>query len=128
MWIEALSQKLRFEHNGRLSTEDLFDLKLNELDEIYRNLKMQLDEYEHYSEDSLMDNDGEKDETYDELVLKMDVVREVFNHLKKQQEELQRKIALQNKRDKILGIIADKEDEELTNKSISELKEILDDM
>jgi len=128
MWIEALSKKLRFEYKGLISIEDLFDLSLNELDEIYRKLKKELDEYKQYSEDSLLNKDEKKDETSEELQLKIDVVTAVFNHLKKQQEELQRKIALQNQRDKILGIIADKQDEELSNKSISELKELLDDM
>lgn len=128
MWIEALSKKLRFEYKGQISIEDLFDLSLNELDEIYRKLKKELDEYKQYSEDSLLNKDEKKDETSEELQLKIDVVTAVFNHLKKQQEELQRKIALQNQRDKILGIIADKQDEELSNKSISELKELLDDM
>ena len=128
MWIEALSKKLRFEYKGLISIEDLFDLSLNELDEIYRKLKKELDEYKQYSEDSLLSKDDEKDETSEELQLKIDVVTAVFNHIKKQQEELQRKIALQNQRDKILGIIADKQDEELSNKSISELKELLDDM
>ena len=128
MWIEALSKKLRFEYKGLISIEDLFDLSLNELDEIYRKLKKELDEYKQYSEDSLLSKDDEKDETSEELQLKIDVVTAVFNHLKKQQEELQRKIALQNQRDKILGIIADKQDEELSNKSISELKELLDDL
>ena len=107
MWIEALSKKLRFEYKGLISIEDLFDLSLNDLDDIYRNLKKEADEYKQYSADSLLEKDDEKDETY---------------------EELQRKIALQNQRDKILGIIADKEDEELSNKSISELKEILNNM
>lgn len=128
MWIEALSKKLRFEYKGKISIEDLFDLSLNELDEIYRKLKKELDEYKQYSEDSLLSKDDEKDETSEELQLKIDVVTAVFNHIKKQQEELQRKIALQNQRDKILGIIADKQDEELSNKSISELKELLDDL
>ncbi len=128
MWIEALSKKLRFEYKGLISIEDLFDLSLNDLDDIYRNLKKEADEYKQYSADSLLDKDDEKDETYEELQLKIDIVTAVFNHLKKQQEELQRQIALQNQRDKILGIIADKEDEELSNKSISELKEILNNM
>ena len=124
MWIEALSKKLRFEYKGLISIEDLFDLSLDDLDAIYKNLKKETNEYKQYSADSLLEKDDEKDETYEELQLKIDVVTAVFNHLKKQQEELQRKIALQNQRDKILGIIADKEDEELSNKSISELKEI----
>lgn len=128
MWIEALSKKLRFEYKGQISIEDLFDLSLNDLDGIYMNLNKELNEYQQYSSDSLLDKNDEKDETYEELQLKIDVVTAVFNHLKKQQEELQRKIALQNQRDKILGIIADKQDEELTNKSISELKEILNNM
>ena len=128
MWIEALSKKLRFEYKGLISIEDLFDLSLDDLDAIYKNLKKETNEYKQYSADSLLEKDDEKDETYEELQLKIDVVTAVFNHLKKQQEELQRKIALQNQRDKILGIIADKEDEELSNKSISELKEILNNM
>nr|WP_295001544.1 hypothetical protein [uncultured Methanobrevibacter sp.] len=128
MWIEALSKKLRFEYKGLISIEDLFDLSLKELDEIYRKLKKELDEYRQYSADSLMDNDDEKDETSRELQLKIDIVTAVFNHIKSEQEELQRKIALQNQKDKILGLIADKENEELSNKSISELKEILNNM
>ncbi|MBQ7927581.1 MAG: hypothetical protein IJ287_02375 [Methanobrevibacter sp.] len=128
MWIEALSKKLRFEYKGMISIEDLFDLNLKELDGIYMKLKKQLDEYRQYSVDSLLDREGEKDETYEELQLKIDIVTAVFNHLKKQQEELQKQIAIQNQRDKILGIIADKQDEELSNKSISELKEILNSM
>ena len=128
MWIEALSKKLRFEYKGLISIEDLFDLSLNDLDGIYRKLKKELDEYRQYSADSLMDNDDEKDETAQELQLKIDIVTAVFNHIKSEQEELQRKIALQNQKDKILGLIADKENEELSNKSISELKEILNNM
>ena len=128
MWIEALSKKLRFEYKGLISIEDLFDLSLNDLDGIYRKLKKELDEYRQYSADSLMDNDDEKDETSQELQLKIDIVTAVFNHIKSEQEELQRKIALQNQKDKILGLIADKENEELSNKSISELKEILNNM
>lgn len=128
MWIEALSKKLRFEYKGLISIEDLFDLSLKELDEIYRKLKKELDEYRQYTADSLMDNDDEKDETSRELQLKIDIVTAVFNHIKSEQEELQRKIALQNQKDKILGLIADKENEELSNKSISELKEILNNM
>jgi phosphoribosylaminoimidazole carboxylase (NCAIR synthetase) len=128
MWIEALSRKLRFEHDGQKSMEDLFDLSLNDLDDIYRNLKKELDEYSKHSADSLLDKDDERDETFKELQLKIDVVTAVFNHLKKQQEELQRRIALQNQKDKILALIADKENEELSNKSVSELKEILNNL
>jgi phosphoribosylaminoimidazole carboxylase (NCAIR synthetase) len=128
MWIEALSRKLRFEHDGLKSTEDLFDLSLNDLDDIYRSLRKELDEYNEYSADSLLDKDEERDETVKELQLKIDVVTAVFNHLKKQQEELQRRIALQNQKDKILSLIADKETEELSGKSVSELKEILNNL
>lgn len=128
MWIKALSKKLRFEYKGLISIEDLFDLSLDDLDAIYRNLKKEMDEYKQYSEDSLLDKKDEEDEAYEELQLKIDVVTAVFNHIKKEQEELQRKIDLQNQKDKILGIIADKQDEELTNKSISELKEILNNL
>ena len=39
MWIEALKKKYRFEYKGLINVEDLFDLKLEDLDYIYKNLK-----------------------------------------------------------------------------------------
>ena len=81
MWIEALSKKVRFEFKGLISIEDLFDLSLKDLDEIYRKLKKEMDEYKQYSADSLLDKDDEKDETYEELQLKIDIVTAVFDYI-----------------------------------------------
>ncbi|MBR2156260.1 MAG: hypothetical protein IJ941_04945, partial [Clostridia bacterium] len=63
-------------------------MSLKDLDEIYRKLKKEMDEYKQYSADSLLDKDDEKDETYEELQLKIDIVTAVFDYIKKQQDEL----------------------------------------
>ncbi|WP_295621347.1 hypothetical protein [uncultured Methanobrevibacter sp.] len=39
IWIEALKKKYRFEFKGLINLEDLFDLRLVDLDYIYKNLK-----------------------------------------------------------------------------------------
>ena len=39
IWIECLKNKYRFEFKGLINVEDLFDLKLEDLDLIYRELK-----------------------------------------------------------------------------------------
>ena len=39
IWVECLKNKFRFEFKGLISTEDLFDLTLADLDAIYKSLK-----------------------------------------------------------------------------------------
>jgi uncharacterized protein YfkK (UPF0435 family) len=39
IWIECIRNKYRFEFRGLISAEDLFDLKLEDLDVIYKGLK-----------------------------------------------------------------------------------------
>ena len=123
MWLEALQKRLRFEFKGLISTEDLFDLDMSSLDIIYQKLSKELREI---SGDSLLDN-----ERADEIAwvqLKLDVVKHVFDIKKAEAEALRQKIANAEEKQRIMHIINEKENAELANLSIDELKAKLNDL
>lgn len=123
MWIEALKNKYRFEFKGLINVEDLFDLKLEDLDYIYKNLKKDENDLQV---DSLLD--ANKNPLKKEIEHKINIVKAIFEM--KEQEIENAKIAMANKaqRDKILAIIENKQDQELSEKSIDELRKIYDSL
>ena len=123
MWIEALKNKYRFEFKGLINVEDLFDLKLEDLDYIYKNLKRDENDLQV---DSLLD--ASKNPLKGELECKINIVKTVF--IMKEEEIENAKIAMANRaqREKILAIIENKQDQELSEKSIDELRKIYDDL
>lgn len=123
MWLEALQKRLRFEFKGLISTEDLFDLDMPSLDVIYQKLSKELREI---SGDSLLDN--EKADEIAWVQLKLDVVKHVFDIKKAEAEALRQKIANIEEKQRIMHIINEKENAELANLSIDELKEKLNDL
>lgn len=123
MWLEALQKRLRFEFKGLISTEDLFDLDMSSLDIIYQKLSKELREI---SGDSLLDN--EKADEIAWVQLKLDVVKHVFDIKKAEAEALRQKIANIEEKQRIMHIINEKENAELANLSIDELKAKLNDL
>lgn len=119
VWVECLKNKYRFEFKGLISVEDLFDLKLEDLDLIYRNLK---NEEKDLQGDSLLDT--AKNPKIGEIQVKIDVVKAVFDIKQTDIKNAERALANKAQKDKILAIIEDKENQELSEKSIEELKEI----
>lgn len=123
IWIECLKNKYRFEFKDLISAEDLFDLKLEDLDSIYKNLKNQEKDLQG---DSLLEaSDNPK---VGEVAVKLEAVKAVF--MIKQAEIEANKNALANKakKQRILSIINDKQDQELSEKSIDELRELYDSL
>ena len=118
-WIECLKNKYRFEFKGLIGVEDLFDLKLEDLDLIYRNLK---NEEKDLQGDSLLDT--AKNPKVGEIQVKIDVVKAVFDIKQNDIKNAEQALANKAQKEKILAIIEDKENQELSEKSIEELKEI----
>ena len=118
-WVECLKNKYRFEFKGLIGVEDLFDLKLEDLDSIYRNLKKEENDLQG---DSLLDS--AKNPKIDEIQVKIDVVKAVFDIKQTDIKNAERALANKAQKDKILAIIEDKENQELSENSIEELKEI----
>jgi hypothetical protein len=119
IWVECLKNKFRFEFKGLISTEDLFDLTLADLDAIYKSLKKEESDLQG---DSLLGND--ENPKVREVEVKIEVVKAVFDMKKAEIARAERALANKAQKDKILAIIEDKENQELSEKSIDELREI----
>ena len=119
IWVECLKNKFRFEFKGLISTEDLFDLTLADLDAIYKSLKK---EEKDLQGDSLLDND--ENPKVREVEVKIEIVKAIFEMKKAEIARAERALANKAQKDKILAIIEDKENQELSEKSIDELREI----
>ena len=123
IWLEAIKRKVRFEYKGIISVEDLFDLELTDLDKLYQEFSKTLKDI---SSDSLLDD--ENNELINDLQLRLDIVKGVFDIKQAEAKALQEKIANLEERQKIMRIINQKEDAELADLSIEELKAKLDDL
>lgn len=120
MYKEALQKKLRFKTNkGMISTEDLFDLSLHNLD----TLALMLDKKISEAPKKSFIEDLPAEENDDEL--RFSIVKDIINvKLKARKDNINRaQIDARNKR--IAELIAKKEDEDLENKSIEELRAMI---
>ena len=116
----AAKEKLRFPYSkGNISTEDLFDLNVEELDKIYRNLRKQTKDRE---EESLLASKTKED-------TKIEVMTEIVKYVVSYKQDLtDRAKARREKRERdkrILEILAEKEDNDLKSKSPEELRAML---
>ncbi len=123
IWIECIRNKYRFEFRGLISAEDLFDLKLEDLDVIYKGLKKQEQEL---LGDSLLET--AEIPAKREVEAKIDIVKSVFTIKKIEMENAQKALANKAQKEKILAIIENKQDQELSEKSIEELRKIYDNL
>lgn len=112
----AAKHKLRFNYKGSISTEDLFDLKLESLDAIYRDLKKTLREV---TSDSLLDKPTKDSK---ELSIKIALIEHIVESRKQESEIKLAKRMNEEYKKRISNLISQKEDEALSNLSIDELR------
>lgn len=114
--------KYRFAYRGMISVEDLWDLRLESLDEIYKNLSSEI---KKASEESLL-----KTKTKDQEVIenKIEIVKYIVNVKLQEVESRRREIENKEKKQHIMAILSQKEDEDLKNKSIEELKAMISEL
>ena len=118
----AVRSKFRFPFRGSISTEDLWDLTVEELDSIFKSLNSQL---KQVTEESLLDTRTKQDE---EILLKVEIVKYVV--AVKLEEKATRLKAKEKReqRQKIMEIMSAKQDTELQGKSLEELSKMLDEL
>lgn len=122
MFEVALKNKFRFPFKGLVSTEDLFDLKVEDLDEIFKTLNSQL---KRVKEESLLDTKTKEDK---EIDVKIEIVKYIVT-TKLAEKELHLKAREQKEqKQKILAILSTKQNEDLQNKSVEELKAMLNEL
>lgn len=122
MFETAVRTKMRFPFKGVVSVEDLWDLSVENLDSVYKTLNSEL---KKATEESLLNTKTKQDK---ELETKIEIIKYIVKV--KQEEELLRLKAKERKeqRQKILEIMAMKQDESLQNKSIEELTAMLNEL
>jgi hypothetical protein len=112
----AAKYALRFPYKGQASVEDLFNLNLNDLDAIYKNLVKQ---QKADSGESLIETKTPLDT---QLEVKIAIVKEIFADKKAAMEKAKATAEKKAQTQKILDIMARKQDEALLNMSLDELQ------
>ena len=118
----AVRNKIRFPFKGMISAEDLWDLSLTNLDSIYKTLNKQVKQSE---EESLL---SVKDNVDTELEVQIAIVKHIVSVKLAEQETREKAAAKKAQKQKIMSIIAAKEDEALQNSSVDDLRKMLDEL
>lgn len=113
---------------GDLTTEDLFDLPLTSrtnracLDDTAKQINRELkdSEQESFVEPAVSGTS--------ELAEKLEIVKSVIALRIEEREAAKDAVAKKEKRERIMAIIANKEDQNLQEKGLGELKSLLDDL
>ena len=121
--FEAASKnKYRYPYKGMITTEDLWDLTQAQLDVIYKALNKGVSEAQV---SSLMCKVTDVDA---ELLNKIEIVKYIFNAKEAEAEARKNDAAKHAKKQRILDILAQKQEDALQNMSEDELKKMLDEL
>ena len=116
----ASQQKLRFQTNkGLLSTEQLWDLSLKDLDALAVSLET---EHKESGKKSFLVKTSVKDKT---AKLRFDVTLDVLNTKVEEMQAAQEAAEIKDHNKKIITLISEKQDESLKGKSIKQLEGML---
>lgn len=118
----ATRTKMLFPFRGMISVIDLWDLTPTQLDMVFKTLNSEL---KQVSEESLTKVKTTKDK---ELELKVEIVKYIYTVKVSEKEALQEAKAKKEEKQKLLAILADKQDEELKNKSAAEIQAMIDSL
>lgn len=124
MFEKASRLQLRFETaRGQIMVEDLWNIPLDgefSLNAVAKSLNRQLKASE---EEDFVHPTATVDAR---IQLAFDIVKHIIAVRVAEAEESERKVALRQKKDRILRILAEKEDSALQEKSADELRKLLD--
>lgn len=115
----ATKNKYRFDYKGKITVEDLWELPVEELDKIYKNLKAQ---QKNAQEESLLQSVSKEDKV---LNNKVEIIKTIVVDKLAAKERAMKAAAQKEQNQRILEIMADKQDAALQEKSIEELQAML---
>lgn len=122
MFAYATRNKLRFPYKGLISTEDLWDLPVTELDKVYKSLNALMN---LSREESLLESKNEVNESLDNQIA---IVKYIVSTKLREKEVKEKAAEKAAQRQKIMAIIAKKQDESLENASIDDLTAMLNSL
>jgi len=122
MFEVAVRTKMRFPYKGLISVEDMWELSVRQLDSVFKTLNAEL---KQVKEESLLTTRTEKDEVFSMQIGIIKYIVEI-----KQEETKNRKEAVDKraKKQKLMGYLAEKQDEDIRNKSTAEIQKMVDEL
>ena len=124
IFVTASKCKFRYPYKGMISTEDLWDLNLDQLDSIYKTLTK---EVKASQEDSLLGTECHKKEN-SVVEMKIDIVKYIFEEKVETARRREADVINAEKKRRILEVLAKKQDDSLNNMSEDELRKMLDEI
>lgn len=122
MFEMATRMKFRFPYRGMISVEDLWDLPMSQLDVVFKNLNRDVKQVQ---EETLMSTPNAEDT---ELFTKIEIVKFIFDAKRAEAEANKAAAANAAKRQRILEVLAQKQDSALQNMSEEELLKALEEI
>lgn len=119
MFEVATRNKMRFPYKGQISVEDMWDLSLSALDSVFKALNSQM---KQVKEESLLSTKSKADET---LELQIEIVKYIVSVKLAEKEAREKAVEKSVQRQKIMEIMAKKQDESLESASMEDLQEML---
>ena len=122
MFEKASRLKLRFYYHGLSTVEDLWDISLTGLDSIFKELNATA---KTTQEESLLETKTEEDE---ELALSIAIVRHVAEVRLAEKKAKKNEAERKEKKQRLMSILAEKQDEELRGKSAEEIAKMIEEL
>ena len=125
MFEIATRTKMRFPYKGMITVEDLWDVSRAGLDTIYKALCAQ--RKVEAGEESLIVSATKSKET-EELDVKIEIVKYIFNVKTEEAAARATEKDRKDKKQKLMAILAEKENEEIRNMSKDELTKMIEEL
>lgn len=122
MFEVAVRNKYRFPFKGMVSVEDLWDLAPRELDTVFKTLNAQI---KQVKEESLLATRSAEDTVLD---AKIAIVKYIVGVKLEEADKVKQAKERKEQKQKIMAILANKQEEELHGKSVAELQAMLDQL
>ena len=119
MFEIATRRKYRFQFNGSLTVEDLWDLFPESLDKIFKNLNAQRKQTQ---EESLLASKTKEDE---DLMLKIEIVKYIVEVKLAEKEARAKAKEVKEQKQKIMAILDEKKDKALHDMTTEQLEAML---
>lgn len=118
----ATKNKFRFQYKGLITVEDLWDLPVTELDFVFKTLNSEMNKSK---EESLLDTKSKEDKILED---KISIVKYIVS-VKLQDAENRKKVREnKEKKERILQIMADRQDKAMLEASDEDLQKMLDEL
>lgn len=122
MFEVAIRNKYRFPFKGQVSVEDLWDMAVGELDSVFKSLNAQV---KQAKEESLLAVRSAEDTVLD---TKIEIVKYIVGIKLEETAKMKQARERREQKQKIMAIMADKQEQELHGKSVDELQAMLDSL